>query len=439
MSPRVAVVLFLFSLAACAPCPTPPPPGCTTDGTGTIIVNSTGLPTGVTGTITLTGPTVQTVTATRTVSVGSGPWSVTAERATGADPLVRTVYVPSVTPASFCLTNGGTQVVTVDWAPVATSNALWAINANASNQLVGFKSAHLRATATVPADLAKQGGFGHDLAFDRDGNVWVGGATTTDKTLLRFPSTQFLTGGRATPDIELSIDGTSCIPLVAGLAFDANGNLYVSSPCRDAVLRFDAASLTASATISPSLTINVGDPQGVAFDRAGNLWVVSRMDSRVWRYDAAQLAAGSVTAPAFKLGARASSDPMNLSLLSPSWVAFDTRGDLWANDFAGNVFYRVGASALRAIDTGDVQPQVRITIGVLALLEGFAFDGEGGLWSAGSMGKLIRLGPAQLDVSSGPGAPTMPELVLTSGDLGSAGNVAFYPAPAGSPLFHALP
>ncbi len=436
---RLIAFASLSFVVACTPCPVPPPPGCTADGTGTIVVTSTGLPSGVTGTIHLTGPTAQTVTSSRTLMVGSGAWSVTADRATAADRFVRTVYLPTVTPASFCLTAGSTQDVIVTWAPVATSNKLWASNSNATGQFLGFRSASLATSATVAADVVARGGFGTDLAFDRDGNVWSPGGTTADAALQRFPAARFATSAAVEPDLELGLAGSSCLPLIAGVAFDAAGNLWVSSPCRNAVLRVDAANLSVSGSVMPSLTIAVADPSGIAFDRAGNLWVASRMDNHVWRYDAAQLAAGSVASPAFKLGGLATSTPMDGSLLTANWLAFDARGDLWANDFGGNIFFRFGAASLRATGTSDEQPQVRITLGVLAILEGFAFDGEGGLWSAGRGGTVLRLAPAQLDVSSTAGMPTLPETVLTSADLGSASNLAFYPAPAGLPLFHALP
>lgn len=436
---RIIAFASMTLLASCTPCPVPPPPGCTTDGTGSIVVTSTGLPMGVAGNIHLTGPTAQTVTSSRTLSVGAGAWSVTADRATAADPLVRTVYLPTVTPASFCLTSGGTQDVIVTWAPVATSNKLWVTNANATGQFLGFRSASLATGGTVTPDIVSRGGFGADLAFDRDGNVWVPGGTTADSALQRFPASRFATSAAVEPDLQVGLEGSACLPLVAGLAFDAAGNLWVSSPCRDAVMRIDAASLATSGTATPSLTITVQDPTGIAFDRSGNLWVAARMDLRVWRYDASQLAAGSVAAPAFKLGAFRTDVPLDTSLLAPSWIAFDARGDLWANDFGANIFFRAGAASLRGTGTIDQQPQVRLTLGVAALLEGFAFDGEGGLWSAGSAGTIFRLAPAQLDVSTGAGMPTVPERTLTSSDIGSAANLAFYPAPAGLPLFHALP
>jgi sugar lactone lactonase YvrE len=436
---RLIAFASLSFVAACTPCPVPAPPGCSTDGTGTIVVTSTGLPSGVTGNIHLTGPTAQTVTSSRTLSVGAGAWSVTADRATAPDPLVRTVYLPTVNPSSFCLSSGGTQDVIVTWAPVATSNKLWVTNANATGQFLGFRSASLSTSATVTPDVVSRGGFGADIAFDRDGNVWVPGGTTADAALQRFPAARFASSAAVEPDLEVSLPGSGCVPLVAGLAFDAAGNLYVSSPCRGAVLRVDAASLAASGVATVSLTIAVPDPGGIAFDRSGNLWVASKMDNRVWRYDASQLAAGAASAPALKLGGFASNDPLNTALLAPSWLAFDARGDLWANDFGGNIFFRVRAASLRGSGTTDVQPEVRITLGVLALLEGFAFDGEGGLWSAGAGGTVVRLAPGQLDVSSGAGMPTMPSVILTSTDIGSAANLAFYPAPAGLPLFHALP
>lgn len=435
---RLIAFASLCFAASCTPCPVPPPPGCTSEGMGTIVVTSTGLPSGVIGNIHLTGPTAQTVTSSRSLSVGAGAWSVTADRATAADPLVRTVYLPTVTPPSFCLTSGGTQDVIVTWAPVATSNKLWVTNSNATGQFLGFRSASLAASGTPTADIVARGGFGRDIAFDKDGNAWVPGGTTADAALQRFPASRFAMSGAVEPDLEIGIAGSACLPLVAGLAFDSAGNLWVSSPCRDAVLKLDAASLAASGMATASVTFDIPDPGGLAFDRAGNLWAASKMDSRVWRFDAAQLSGGG-TMPGFKLGGYASSNPMDMSLLTPSWIAFDSRGDLWANDFGGNIFYRLGAATLRGSATSDVQPQVRITLGVAALLEGFAFDGEGGLWSAGSSGTIVRLAPAQLDVSSGAGMPTMPSTIIDSADLGSAENLAFYPAPAGLPLYHSLP
>jgi hypothetical protein len=169
------------------------------------------------------------------------------------------------------------------------------------------------------------------------------------------------------------------------------------------------------------------------------LWVASESEERVWRFDAGQLASGAVAEPALKLGIRETPNPDDRSLFKPSWVAFDARGDLWGLDDGPNAFFRVSASELGESGVQDVQPEVRIYVGVSTLPERFAFDGQGGIWVAGGRGTIFRLGPGQLSMSSSSGAPTMPELVIRSSDIGYAKSVAFYPAPPGLPLYHALP
>src|SRR5690606_17095512 len=129
----------------------------------------------------------------------------------------------------------------------------------------------------------------------------------------------------------------------------------------------------------------------------------------------------------------------NTAIHDATFLAFDASGSLWLNDFKANAFVRIAQSDLTGTGAVDVQPQVRVFIGVTALLDGFAFDEQGGLWSAGSQGRVVRLSPAQLTVASSTGSPTTPELILSSEDFGSARDVAFYPAPAALPLFHALP
>jgi hypothetical protein len=82
---------------------------------------------------------------------------------------------------------------------------------------------------------------------------------------------------------------------------------------------------------------------------------------------------------------------------------------------------------------------VRVSLPAALRPGGLAFDDSGGLWLGGAPGTLARLAPDQLRTSSAPGVPAVPERVITSPDVGRAGNVAFYPAPRGLPLYHALP
>jgi sugar lactone lactonase YvrE len=166
------------------------------------------------------------------------------------------------------------------------------------------------------------------------------------------------------------------------------------------------------------------------------MWVADPIRQYVARYDASRLGASSNDAPDRTVTAETATMG---ALYGPAWIAFDKDGDLWANDFGANAVFRIPAGDLAGTGDATISPPVSITIGVTGLLEGMAFDESGGLWMAGSQGKLIRLAEDQLDDSSGPGDPTTPATVITSADIGYAQNFALYPAPAALPLFHALP
>ncbi len=414
---------------------------CPEGGTGTVVVNFSGLPAGATGTVVALGPTEETLTAPRTLEgAGGGAWGVTAEKVTAADPRVRTAYAPTVSPASFCLADGQTQTVEVAWAPIATSNKVWATNGNGSGQLLGFASSVLAATSTQAATVVINTGAGKDVAFDKDGNLWALGPTTADPQVVRYAASSLGSSGTRTRDRGFSVAGLNCLPALTGLAFDPEGNLWLSSPCRNAVMKISAEQLASTAAeVTPAVTLSeIPSAAGLAFDSAGNLWVASADSDRLVRFDPAQQSVSGAT-PALRLAPRISDDPANNGLYRPGWLAFDAAGDLWANDFGGNVFFRIPSTELTGTGDRQVNPPVRLTVSVAALIEGLAFDEGGGLWTAFSSGKMARLDPSQLTTSTTGGAPTVPQTVITSGDIGSVGNVALYPAPASSPLYHRLP
>ena len=66
---------------------------------------------------------------------------------------------------------------------------------------------------------------------------------------------------------------------------------------------------------------------------------------------------------------------------------------------------------------------------------GNSSDQGGGLWFADRAGRFACLGASQLTASG----TVIPNIVIASPDLGSAGWFALYPAPAFTPLAHALP
>jgi sugar lactone lactonase YvrE len=422
-------------------CGEPAPETCRAGGTGTIIVTSTGLPMGRAAAITVSSEDAgQALTASQTLNVSGGGYLVETDPVATADTRVRTAYGAVVSPGDFCLRTNTTQSVSVTWSKIPSSNRVWMTSQNSPTQLLGFDPTKLAMSSTVNASVASRGPIGGEIVFDREGNLWTLGGTTSDATLVRFKAADLATPTNLTPDTQVDID-FGCVPLARGLAFDEAGNLWVSSPCRDGIFFIEAKDLKPQADVrkvTPSKTIAAVDPFGLVFDAAGNLWVASSSDRRLLRFDKASLSESAPTA-SLQLGVFSSTTMGDTSRFSPSWLAFDLNGDLWANDFGANVFYRVPKTALAGTGMTDVQPAVRLFVSVDAVLEGFAFDESGALWSPGAVGKLIRFGPSQLATSSSSGTPTMPEATFQSPELGSGRNIAIYPAPAASPLFHRLP
>jgi len=412
---------------------------CAPTGTGTVIVKITGLPAGVGAKVTVTGPGgAKNVTADQTFeSAAAGTYTATAERVIAPDPIVRTVYTPTVSTSSFCLANAQTQTITVTYAAIPSSNKLWITNGSSPTDagLLGFASSTLAAAGSPAATVAAKSGAGGSIAFDKDGNLWASGATTADSTVLRLPAADLGASGTKTPDRKINVKAIACLPATAGKAFDASGNLWVASPCDKRVFRLLATDLASSGDASFTVSMVTEDgAQGVAFDATGNLWVTDA--TKLYRFDAASLST-STSPPSATLSIKTKSDGTGAPL-KPGWLLFDGSGDLWSSDFGGNVIFRIAKADLAATGSKDVVPPTQITIGVTALLEDMAFDEGGGLWTSFAGGKFIRLAPAQLTVSTGPGAPTTPDRILSSPDMGSALGFAFYPAPANVPLFSAL-
>lgn len=134
--------------------------------------------------------------------------------------------------------------------------------------------------------------------------------------------------------------------------------------------------------------------------------------------------------------------PANATLTMPEGsehIAFDADGNLWSVDGSAINLTKIAKADLAGTGASAPTPATTISVGVAALPEGIAFDESGGLWVATSANKFARLAPAQLGTSTTSAAPTAPERNFTSDDVGSAGSFAIFPAPAGLPLFHAMP
>jgi len=416
-----------------------------TAGVGSVTVEITGLPPTVPAAVTATNPAGGTIPITASVTAApyaTGMYTFTAATVVVPDPIVRTVYVvASVPPLPVCVT-AAPVTVTITYTKIPSSNKVWVAHSNAPDTTnpSGFESAAIAATGSPAATVSEHSAAGRMIAFDRDGNLWSNGGTVGDPTVMRLPSAALGVSGTPAPDRSVSIPALTCSPGVTSLAFGPDGGLWVGSTCAQQIMKLSAAQLAGATNVAtpvvPALAIPIAAPMevaGLAFDKAGNLWVAAG-EGHVLRFDAATLVSAAA-APARTLTVTSA----DTTARSPGWLAFDAAGNLWSNDFGGNAVFSIPAASLAGVGPGTAVAPVTITIGVSSLLGGMAFDEGGGLWLSLSAGVFGRLTPGQLMVSSGGGAPTTPERIITSASIGYAEDVALYPAPAALPLYSALP
>jgi sugar lactone lactonase YvrE len=417
---------------------------CEAVGSGTISIVVTGLPAGVAAKVKITLPTGATTDATSSTTLAdaaAGTYEVSAERVAQPDPIVRTLYEPTASASSVCLKDTRTETITIPYAPIPSSHKLWAPSAEGPARFAGFAGGDLRASGTPAATVSMMApvtnGAGKSVAFDRDGNLWSVGPTSTGARLVRFAAADLGTSGDKAPDREIALNVGDCIPHPSRLAFDPTGALWVMPPCLGLILRVSPERLATSSENPPGdedvLRIEGVYPSDIAFDAAGNLWVSGATD--LYHFSASSLAAGERYGPTFQISPRTEEN----AALPGDAFAFDQGGNLWAvNTGGGNVIFALSPTDLAA-PAGDtfkaVVASIRIYLGESARPHSIAIDESGGVWLTYDHGKLARLAPDQLGVSSTPMAPTVPETFITSAELGYPEGLAFFPAPAGLPLY----
>jgi sugar lactone lactonase YvrE len=376
-----------------------------------------------------------TVTASGDLSLPAGPHAITAYLVAEGDQAVRLAYTPIVDVPSPCVRAGQTTTVNVRYTAIPSSGMLWtgASNTPSTATLLGYAPATVAASGSATAAVAANT-FGSDgFTFDPLGNVWVTGATTADPPVARYPAAALGADGDKTPDVV--IDSPSFgngIPGPKVLAFDTSGNLWVSVVAADKVVKLTAAQIAATGSPTAAVEqINIHAPAGIAFDWAGNMWVAANGASTVVRIDAAHLSA-SGTGADLTIAAW-TPQPVVGVLTSPLGMAFDADGNLWVN-YDGTLA-RLTPTDLAGTGSKSVTPSVQIVLDVQSLPYGIAFDEMGGLWYADLAGSFACLVASQLTASS----RVTPAIVISSPDLGFAGWFGLYPAPAYTPLAHALP
>jgi sugar lactone lactonase YvrE len=267
-------------------------------------------------------------------------------------------------------------------------------------------------TATVtPASLNGP----YQEAFDASGNLWVTSATSN--TILKFSYSQLVTGS-PTPVATISLP-TGTGP--EGLVFDASGDLWVIGTGNSTVLEFSPAQIAASGTPSPVVTLNTAGVSG-AFDSSGDLWITNNAGNTVSDFTPSQLAAGGAPTPAVTLSSNGTP-----SIGGPWGLAFDSTGALWVSN--SNITTLIKFTPSQLASSGSPTPAVTIsnTGADLVQVAGISFDASGDLWTTNPFfNRIAEFTPGQLAAS---GSPTPNQITGASTGLHSPMDVVIAQAP----------
>jgi IPT/TIG domain len=202
-------------------------------------------------------------------------------------------------------------------------------------------------TGALWAGLAVTAGSGPAAAATVTPTIYV--ANQAASTVTSYPLTA---SGNQSPAATLSASAGS-LNEPFGQAFDAHGDLWVSSYGGNTVVEYTPSQLAATGAPTPAVTISasagsLNGPDGLAFDAHGDLWVANNSGSTVVEYTPSQLAATGAPTPAVTISASAG------SLNGPVGLAFDAHGDLWVANYFGNTVVEYIPSQLAA--TGAPAP-----------------------------------------------------------------------------------
>ncbi len=371
--------------------------------TGSLAIAVT-VPTGVTPTVTITGPSgySKTLSSSQTLtSLATGSYTITASTGLTVDSIVSIAYAGTVTGSPASVTANGAATATVTYAqPWSSSGVLW-VASTLGYSISGYTSAQLRTTgAPAPSVIVGtdssvgpiQGAT--TLVVDQTGGIWFADG---GDTLYYYSSAQIAHSTKAAPSVKLT---SSALSEASALALDNSGNLWVSDQTNGTILEFTAAELLASGSVTPPVVLSsafgsISRPFSMTFDTHGNLWVANYGDSTVAAFSPSQLQATGRPIPFAGLtGARGTTNNLG--------IAFDAQGDLWVANLT-DTLTEYTPSQLTSI--GAPTPAVVIVPSAIQEPGPMAFDNSGALWMADvQRSRLLRFMPNQLATSGSPTA-----------------------------------
>jgi sugar lactone lactonase YvrE len=314
---------------------------------------------------------------------------------------------------------------------------LW-LPASEQNTLHGYDDVQLRGTINEPGSITLTGvgvqPFG--TAFDAEGNLWV--SSFGSDALLFYAADQIDASGDPIPAATIADDGSGTLDGPVGIAFDTQGDLWVGNYLGNTLVQYTAQQLATATTAggesfaTPQVIINSGvlnRPYGHAFDAEGNLWVGNNRGDNLLGFLPGQINNSGSPPPAAIIDQTTTG-----TLDAARGPAFDADGDLWLSS------RRTGQLVQYSIDeNGDPIPitttNIRLEDGTTpAAPAGIAFDAEGNLWVTDSISdQLLRYDITGLTDG---GTAVAARTIEGFGTFGPIGGVllSFFPPPEGLPI-----
>jgi len=246
---------------------------------------------------------------------------------------------PAQLPNMELLDDGGNDIFDCPYGlEFDESGNLWVTNRFGGN-LIAFTPNQLQQSgAQLPDTNITYTNFGdpEDLVFDKSGTLWIADASAGAVYGYKKATLAIAMGTVVdlTPDF---INQSAALNQPDALAFDREGNLWVSNCAGNTLLRFSATDINGNGAPTPEITIEATTvtttppstadslhcPEGITFDSKGNLWVsngISDTFGSLAEFTPSQLAASGSPAPAVFIDA----DSKGVSLNQPVLIDFGT-------------------------------------------------------------------------------------------------------------------
>ncbi len=335
-----------------------------------------------------------------------GSYTITADSTERPDSIVgETVFTGSVVGSPAVVSAGDTAKVSVTYALDHERGALWA--SDVSNSVNEYGGAQLRTPGAIHRLATTPVGVSNGLAFDGNGDMWV--SHLYSDTLYAYT-----VAARNSPSpipISRTLDSPS-LSVPEQMAFDSHGTLWVAD-FNKGLVGFSAVqvstgghNVTAAYSVVDTIVYTQG-MQAITFDSAGNAWVSEAGADQLVEFSAAQLDQAQPTTPAMRI---------NSQFADPSALTFDTHGNLWV---ANELHYELDMFTPAQLAAGGF-PLPTIAINTVRPA-GLAWDNNGNLWVGDKdEGQLHEYTPAQLTASGN----VTPARVITVAEV-QVGPIAF--------------